>query len=75
FFASTLADISFVRNVLSASFPLFSTQMYHLGNLRTIIILAALAVLMVSIPFILKCYGKPLRERSPWTRVHIEDWR
>ena len=47
--------------------------MYHkLGNQGANSLLAGLAVLMVPIPFILARFGKRLRERSPWARVHVE---
>jgi hypothetical protein len=63
-----------VRNVAGAGFPLFGTQMYHkLGNQGATSLLDGLAVLMVPIPFILAKYGRALRERSPWARVHMED--
>ncbi|TAQ86180.1 hypothetical protein B7494_g5474 [Chlorociboria aeruginascens] len=73
FSASALAGIGFIRNIAGAGFPLFGTQMYHkLGNQGATALLAALACIMVPIPFILDTYGLKLRERSPWARVHIE---
>jgi len=58
---------------MGAGFPLFGTQMYRrLGNQGATSLLAGLAVLMVPIPFILGRYGKRLREKSPWAKVHVE---
>jgi hypothetical protein len=47
--------------------------MYHkLGNQGATSLLPCLAILMASIPFILRKYGLKLRRRSPWVRIDVE---
>lgn len=72
--ASALAGIGLIRNVAGAGFPLFGRQLFaSLGFQWGGSVLGFLAVLLVPIPFILSRYGRRLRERSPWARVHMED--
>lgn len=73
FSASALAGIGLVRNVAGAGFPLFGRQLFvNLGFQWGGSVLAFLAVVLVPIPFVLERYGRGLRERSPWARVHMD---
>ncbi|KIV84613.1 hypothetical protein PV11_00386 [Exophiala sideris] len=74
FSASALAGVGLVRNLAGAGFPLFGTQMYeNERNGWASTILGCLAILLVSIPFILERFGTRLRARSPFARLHMDD--
>ncbi|EST04504.1 Major facilitator superfamily [Kalmanozyma brasiliensis GHG001] len=65
--ASAISAQGFVRNALAASFPLFSTQMFH--NLTVPyagLLLACLLALAVPLPFVLIKYGAQIRARSKY---------
>ncbi|PWY97670.1 MFS general substrate transporter [Testicularia cyperi] len=65
--ASAISAQGFVRNALAASFPLFSTQMFH--NLTVPyagLLLACLLALAVPLPFVLIKYGAKIRSRSKY---------
>ena len=65
--ASAISAQGFVRNALAASFPLFSTQMFH--NLTVPyagLLLACLLALAVPLPFVLIKYGAQIRSRSKY---------
>ncbi|SJX64157.1 related to TPO1-Vacuolar polyamine-H+ antiporter [Sporisorium reilianum f. sp. reilianum] len=65
--ASAISAQGFVRNALAASFPLFSTQMFH--NLTVPyagLLLACLLLLAVPLPFVLIKYGAQIRARSKY---------
>ncbi|KAJ9474114.1 putative drug/proton antiporter YHK8 (putative) [Pseudozyma hubeiensis] len=65
--ASAISAQGFVRNALAASFPLFSTQLFH--NLTVPyagLLLACLLALAVPLPFVLIKYGAQIRARSKY---------
>ncbi|KAF2137998.1 uncharacterized protein K452DRAFT_277654 [Aplosporella prunicola CBS 121167] len=74
FSASALAGIGLIRNLAGAGFPLFARQMFVNEGYRWAgSILAFLACVLVPIPFVLERYGRALRARSPWARLHADD--
>ncbi|KAG8985915.1 hypothetical protein FRB90_004368 [Tulasnella sp. 427] len=63
--ASALAFNTVVRSSFGAIFPLFSTQMYQKLNPRwASTVLAAIALIMVPIPFVLYRWGEWIRRTS-----------
>ncbi|KAJ1023114.1 hypothetical protein NDA16_003267 [Ustilago loliicola] len=65
--ASAISAQGFVRNALAASFPLFSTQMFHnLSVPYAGLLLACLLLLAVPLPFVLIKYGATIRARSKY---------
>ncbi|GAA5997302.1 MFS transporter [Rhodotorula paludigena] len=84
--SSALSAMSFVRNVVGAVFPLFTTQMYDaLGIQGAAGLTAGLGTVLSATPFILFIYGARLRARSPFAqelarreeadRIEREQWR
>jgi hypothetical protein len=72
--ASALAGIGFVRNVTGAGFPLLGRKLFiSQGSKNACLILAAMSLVMVPIPFILARHGEALRKRSPWAAAHEDD--
>ncbi|KAF2689794.1 MFS general substrate transporter [Lentithecium fluviatile CBS 122367] len=72
--ASALAGIGFVRNVAGAGFPLLGRKLFiSQGSKTACLILAAMSLVMVPIPFVLATHGKALRKRSPWAAAHEDD--
>ncbi|KAF2256918.1 polyamine transporter [Trematosphaeria pertusa] len=72
--ASALAGIGFVRNVAGAGFPLLGRILFvSQGTKKAGLILTAMSVVMVPIPFVLARYGRALRRRSPWATAHEDD--
>ncbi|KAK8243193.1 major facilitator superfamily domain-containing protein [Phyllosticta capitalensis] len=72
--ASALAGIGLIRNLAGAAFPLFARQMFtSLGCQWAGTVLAAAALLMVPIPFVLGRYGWRLRKASKWASAHVDD--
>ncbi|KAF2265031.1 MFS general substrate transporter [Lojkania enalia] len=72
--ASALAGIGLVRNVSGAVFPVVGRRLFlSKGTKLSCIILGAMAVVMVPIPWILARWGKTLRRRSPWASEHLEE--
>ncbi|KAL1386316.1 MFS multidrug transporter-like protein [Phyllosticta capitalensis] len=72
--ASALAGIGLIRNLAGAAFPLFARQMFtSLGYQWAGTVLAAAALLMVPIPFVLGRYGWRLRKASKWASAHVDD--
>ncbi|GAA5943732.1 hypothetical protein JCM1841_002539 [Sporobolomyces salmonicolor] len=67
--SSALSAMSFVRNLVGAIFPLFTTQMYDgLGIQGAGGLTAGIATLLSVTPFVLFRYGSALRARSPFAR-------
>lgn len=65
--ASAIAANTFLRSVLSASFPLFIDQLYHrLGIGWATSCFAFFATLLIPIPFLLYSYGPFLRRRDKY---------
>ncbi|KAK7518335.1 major facilitator superfamily domain-containing protein [Phyllosticta citriasiana] len=72
--ASALAGIGLIRNLAGAAFPLFARQLFvSLGYQWAGTVLAAAALLMVPIPFVLGRYGWRLRKASRWASAHVDD--
>ncbi|APA07137.1 hypothetical protein sscle_02g019070 [Sclerotinia sclerotiorum 1980 UF-70] len=72
--ASALAGVCFARNMIGGTFPLFGTQMFNaLGVHWAGSVLGFAAILLMPIPYVLGRYGRGLRRRSPWARVHMDD--
>ncbi|ESZ97966.1 hypothetical protein SBOR_1637 [Sclerotinia borealis F-4128] len=72
--ASALAGVCFARNIIGGTFPLFGTQMFEgLGVQWAGSVLGFAAILLMPIPYVLARYGRRLRKRSPWARVHMDD--
>ncbi|CAO1618429.1 unnamed protein product [Sympodiomycopsis kandeliae] len=65
--ASAIGAQGFVRNLMAASFPLFSTQLFT--NLHVWgggLLLSCLLLVAIPLPFILIKYGETIRSRSPY---------
>jgi hypothetical protein len=74
FSASALAGIGLVRNLAGAGFPLIGRSLFiHVGTRNASLVLMAIAVCLVPIPFILDKQGRSLRQRSPWAAAHEEE--
>lgn len=72
--ASALAGIGFVRNIAGAGFPLLGHKLFvGLGPRVACLILTAMSIPMVPIPFIFARYGTTLRRRSPWAAAHEDE--
>ncbi|KAF2658354.1 MFS general substrate transporter [Lophiostoma macrostomum CBS 122681] len=72
--ASALAGIGLVRNLAGAAFPLLGRRMFlKEGTKNATIILAAMAVALVPIPYVLARFGRALRRRSPWAQEHVDE--
>jgi len=66
--SSAQASHSFVRNVFSAVFPLFSHKMYNnMGYARASTTVAAIATALAAAPILIVIYGPKLRARSKVT--------
>ncbi|GAA5972660.1 hypothetical protein JCM11641_002963 [Rhodosporidiobolus odoratus] len=67
--SSALSAMSFVRNIVGAVFPLFTSQMYDaLGIQGAAGLTAGLATVFAVIPFVIFVYGARLRARSPFAQ-------
>ncbi|KAF9024515.1 MFS general substrate transporter [Hymenopellis radicata] len=65
--SSAISAQGFIRNMLAASFPLYSTQMFtNIGYQWAGTLCALIATVMIPLPFILMKYGERIRERSPY---------
>jgi hypothetical protein len=74
FSASALAGIGLVRNLAGAAFPLIGRSLFiHTGTRNASLVLMAIAICLVPIPFILDSKGSSLRRRSPWASAHEEE--
>lgn len=72
--ASGLAGIGFVRNVAGAVFPFAGRKLFvQKGPRKACLMLTAISLIMLPIPFVLGRYGKILRRRSPWAAEHEVD--
>lgn len=72
--ASALAGIGLVRNLAGAVFPLLGRRLFlKEGTKNASLILAAMAVVLVPIPYVLQRFGKVLRRRSPWAAEHVDE--
>ena len=72
--ASALAGIGLVRNLAGAGFPIAGRRLFLTqGTRNASIILGAMAVVLVPIPFVLSKYGRALRRRSPWAEEHVDE--
>jgi hypothetical protein len=74
FSASALAGIGLIRNLAGAGFPLIGRSLFlKVGTRHATLVLMAIAVCLVPIPFILDRKGVSLRRRSPWAAAHEEE--
>jgi hypothetical protein len=74
FSASALAGIGLVRNLAGAGFPLIGQSLFlHTGTRNASLVLMAIAICLVPIPFILDKRGSSLRKRSPWAAAHEDE--
>lgn len=72
--ASALAGIGLIRNIAGAAFPVLGRRLFlSEGTKSASLILSAMAVSMVPIPFVLTRYGKTLRRKSPWAAEHVDE--
>ncbi|KAI8934783.1 hypothetical protein NX059_008470 [Plenodomus lindquistii] len=72
--ASALAGIGLVRNLAGAGFPLVGRSLFvNVGTRNASLVLMAIAVCLVPIPFVLEKRGVSLRKRSPWAAAHEEE--
>ncbi|KAF2848801.1 MFS multidrug transporter-like protein [Plenodomus tracheiphilus IPT5] len=72
--ASALAGIGLVRNLAGAGFPLVGRSLFvNVGTRNASLVLMAIAVCLVPIPFVLEKRGLSLRRRSPWAAAHEEE--
>lgn len=71
--ASATAAVAFMRGMLSATFPLFTKQMFHgLGANIAVSILASVATVFCVVPPLFLCYGERIRKRSRFARYSWE---
>jgi len=69
--ASALAGIGLIRNLAGAGFPLVGRSLFvNVGTRNASIVLTAIAICLVPIPFVLEKQGVSLRRRSPWATAH-----
>lgn len=74
--ASGFAALSFVRSMLSATFPLFAPYMFNgLGANVAASILAAMATVFCLIPPLFTKYGHSIRARSKFARHSLEVYK
>jgi hypothetical protein len=74
FSASALAGIGLIRNLAGAGFPLIGRSLFlHAGTRDASLVLMAIAICLVPIPFILDKRGTSLRRKSPWAAAHEDD--
>ena len=72
--ASALAGIGLVRNIAGAGFPLIGRSLFaSTGTRNASLVLMAIAVCLVPIPFVLEKRGVSLRRRSPWAAAHEDE--
>ncbi|TYJ55740.1 hypothetical protein B9479_003516 [Cryptococcus floricola] len=72
--ASALGGVVFVRNIVGAIFPLFSSQMFKgMGNQWALFLLSMVSFLMVPIPIYFFFRGKAARDRSPYCAEHANE--
>lgn len=65
--SSALSAMSFLRNLVGAVFPLFTSQLFdRLGVQGAGGLVFGLSTILSVIPFVLFKYGARLRERSPF---------
>ncbi|KAL1698500.1 MFS general substrate transporter [Schizophyllum commune] len=65
--SSAISAQGFIRNMLAASFPLYSQQMFvNLGYQWAGTLCALIATVMVPLPFVLIRYGERIRAWSPY---------
>ncbi|KAJ5609228.1 hypothetical protein N7528_009795 [Penicillium herquei] len=71
--ASATAAVAFMRGMLSATFPLFTNQMFDgLGANIAVSILAAVATIFCVVPPLFICYGERIRKKSRFARYSWE---
>lgn len=71
--ASATAAVAFMRGLLSATFPLFTRQMFgKLGANIAVSILATIATLFCIVPPLFFCYGESIRRRSQFAKYSWE---
>ncbi|KAJ5760522.1 hypothetical protein N7520_007678 [Penicillium odoratum] len=71
--ASATAAVAFIRGMLSATFPLFTTQMFtKLGANIAVSILATVATVFCIVPPLFLCYGESIRRRSRFAKYSWE---
>ncbi|KAL6710742.1 hypothetical protein ACN47E_007799 [Coniothyrium glycines] len=72
--ASALAGIGLIRNIAGAGFPLVGRSLFiHIGTRNTTLVLVAIAICLMPIPFVLQNRGASLRKRSPWAAAHEDE--
>lgn len=72
--ASALAGIGLVRNLAGAGFPLVGRSLFvNTGTRNASLVLTAIAICLVPIPFVLEKRGVSLRKRSPWAAAHEDE--
>lgn len=72
--ASALAGIGLVRNLAGAGFPLVGRSLFvNIGTRSASLVLMAIAICLMPIPFVLEKRGVSLRKRSPWAAAHEEE--
>jgi hypothetical protein len=72
--ASALAPLSFLRALLSGTFPLFGTQLFKkLGASYAMIVLAVVATIFCGVALFFRLYGKVIRRRSPLAEQTQQD--
>lgn len=65
--ASAIGAQGFIRNLMAASFPLFTTQMFNnMGFQYAGLLLSCLIAIAIPLPFILIWKGEEIRRRSPY---------
>lgn len=65
--SSAIGAQGFIRNLMAASFPLYTTQMFNnLGFQYAGLLLSLLITIAIPLPFILIWKGEEIRRRSPY---------
>ena len=71
--ASATSSVALLRGLLSATFPLFTTQMFDaLGANIAVSILASVATVFCIAPPLFLCFGERIRRRSQFARYSLE---
>lgn len=71
--ASATSSVALLRGLLSATFPLFTPQMFNaLGGNIAVSILASVATVFCIAPPLFLCFGERIRRRSRFARYSLE---
>jgi hypothetical protein len=73
---SACAPLGFMRAVSSAVSPMLGSRMFkNMNNNLAATIIAVVATVYFGVAVVFFCYGKRLREASPWVKAHSKAHR